>query len=84
MTEDVIENPSHYTWLPSGVEPIDISEHLSFNLGTVVNYVVRSGHKGNPVQDLKKARWHLEREIKRLEGGDVEEYVDKKGGVSRG
>ncbi len=67
---DNINHPSHYTWLPSGVEPIDIEEWLPFNRGAVVKYVIRAGHKGGPqdeITDLKKARWMLDREIARME-----------------
>jgi hypothetical protein len=49
------------------VEVIEITECLSFTLGNVVKYVCRADFKGNKLQDLKKARWYLEREIARLE-----------------
>lgn len=37
-----------------------------FHTGNAVKYILRAGKKGDPVQDLKKARWHLDREIERL------------------
>ena len=68
---DIINHPEHYT--EGGIETIDFIEakNLGFNLGNVVKYVARCGHKkskGLPVdakalQDLKKAKWYLEREI---------------------
>lgn len=61
---DPVNHPSHYTWL-GGIEVIDITEHLGFCLGNVVKYVLRADHKGEPVQDLEKARWYLDREIQR-------------------
>lgn len=62
---DAINNPGHYTWLPNGVEVIQITEHMSFCLGNVVKYVVRADHKGRPLEDLEKAAWYLNREIAR-------------------
>lgn len=57
-------NPKHYQL--GDVQPVDIAEHLSFNLGNVVKYVSRAGRKGDALTDLNKARWYLEREIGRL------------------
>ena len=57
-------NPQHYKL--GDVQPVDIAEHLSFNLGNVVKYVSRAGRKGDAVEDLLKARWYLDREIGRL------------------
>jgi len=60
-------NPSHYKSHPSGVECIDIVEWFPFNLGNTVKYIWRAGHKNkNQIEDLKKARWYLDREIERL------------------
>jgi hypothetical protein len=63
---DPINAPAHYTRFPGGVEPIDIAEHLSFNLGNALKYVARAGHKGDAVEDLKKARFYIDREIARI------------------
>ena len=66
MTDEV-NHPNHYTAHPSGVECIQITEHMGFNLGNAIKYVWRADLKGNTVQDLKKAAWYIEREIdKRL------------------
>lgn len=62
---DEVNRPKHYTQFP--VEVIEITEHLNFCLGNVVKYVCRSNFKGNKLQDLRKAKWYLEREIARLE-----------------
>lgn len=67
MTDEV-NHPNHYTAHPSGVECIQITEHMGFNLGNAIKYVWRADLKGNAVQDLKKAVWYIEREIKRREG----------------
>lgn len=59
-------NPVHYTGHPSGVECIQITEHMNFTLGNAMKYIWRAGLKGDAVGDLKKARWYLDREIARL------------------
>jgi Protein of unknwon function (DUF3310) len=56
-------NPQHYKSHPSGIECIEIAEHFSFCLGNVLKYVWRVGMKGNVLENLKKARWYLDREI---------------------
>lgn len=66
---DPVNNPKHYTSHPSGVECIDVTEHMNFNLGNCMKYIWRAGLKGNYIQDLKKAAWYLLREINRLETG---------------
>lgn len=64
---DLINNPPHYKSHPSGVECIVIVEHMSFNCGNAIKYIWRAGQKhGNLVDDLKKARWYIDREIQRL------------------
>ena len=60
-------NPEHYKSHPSGIECIQITEHMNFCLGNVVKYVFRADSKGVPIEDLKKARWYLDREIQRRE-----------------
>lgn len=60
-------NPNHYKSHPSGVECIQITEHMSFCLGNAVKYVWRAGLKSDsPIEDLEKAKWYIEREIARL------------------
>jgi len=65
IAEDPI-NPSHYRRHPSGVECIDITEHMLFNPGNAVKYIWRYMDKDDPVENLRKAQWYLEREILRL------------------
>ncbi|MEU5577802.1 DUF3310 domain-containing protein [Streptomyces huasconensis] len=67
--DDSVTHPSHYTWLPNGVEVIDITEHMNFNRGNAVKYMARAGRKSRTteLEDLKKARWYLDREIHRME-----------------
>lgn len=60
---DAVNHPQHYVSHPSGVECITITEHMGFNLGNALKYIWRADLKANAIQDLKKARWYLEREI---------------------
>lgn len=66
---DPVNRPAHYTH--GSIEVIDAIEDwkLGFHLGNVVKYVARSAHKGKQLEDLKKARWYLERAIAQLGGG---------------
>lgn len=62
-----IDHPHHYTSHPSGVECIDIAEHMSFNLGNAIKYIWRAGLKSpDVIKDLAKAHWYIGREMKRL------------------
>jgi hypothetical protein len=64
---DPVNHPSHYTEHPSGVECIQITEHMNFCLGNAVKYIWRAGLKNaNAIEDLKKARWYVDRELERL------------------
>jgi len=65
---DMVNQPPHYT--KGGIETIDFidAKELNYNLGNVVKYVARSGFKGARIEDLKKAKWYLEREINFLLG----------------
>ena len=65
---DTVNHPPHYTKHPSGVECIQITEHMGFCLGNAVKYIWRAGEKGEALEDLKKARWYLDRHIAKLEG----------------
>ncbi|KQQ98010.1 hypothetical protein ASF74_14850 [Arthrobacter sp. Leaf145] len=65
---DMVNSPAHYRTHPSGVECIQITEHMGFLLGNVIKYLWRADEKGSPLEDLRKARWYLDREIARREG----------------
>ena len=64
---DTVNHPAHYTSHPSGIECIEITRWMNFNLGNAIKYIWRAGNKGNALEDLKKARWYLDDEIKRRE-----------------
>lgn len=61
--KEKVDHPLHYKG--KRIEAIDVIEdfELNFNLGNVVKYVLRAMRKEDYIQDLKKARWYLEREI---------------------
>lgn len=63
MAEDMINQPPHYTSHPSGIECIQITEHMNFCLGNAFKYIWRADLKGNSVEDLEKAVFYLNREI---------------------
>ena len=75
--QDRVEHPSHYTWLKDlcGIEVIDITRYMNFNLGNTIKYILRAGHKSEEglsdkqkhIEDLKKALFYIKDEIKRLE-----------------
>ena len=60
---DPVNHPAHYVSHPSGVECIQITEHMGFNLGNAVKYIWRADLKADAVEDLKKAAWYIAREI---------------------
>jgi hypothetical protein len=58
-----VNHPKHY--IVKGIEPIEYieSHDFNFNLGNVIKYVSRADYKGSEIEDLKKAKWYLEKEI---------------------
>ena len=73
-----VNHPSHYTWLKElcGIEPLDICRHLDFNIGNAVRYLLRKdkvdGNKTKTekrIEDLRKAVFYIQDEIKLLEHG---------------
>lgn len=62
---DPVNHPKHYTEHPSGVECIQITEHMGFNLGNAIKYIWRADLKNDAIEDLKKAAWYIERELKK-------------------
>lgn len=67
MKHDPVHKAKHYNSHPSGVECIQIVEHLNFCCGNAIKYIWRAGLKSpDPLQDLEKARYYVDREIERL------------------
>jgi len=73
MADDDVNHPAHYCL--GGIEVIDAIEawELNYYRSNVVKYVARAAHKGQELKDLRKARWYLNREIKRLEQKSAKE-----------
>lgn len=74
LEHDSVNHPKHYTSHPSGVECIQIVEHMTFCTGNAVKYLWRAGLKEEAnkeplekrLEDLRKAAWYINREIERL------------------
>lgn len=67
IENDPVNHPQHYTRHPSGIECIEITRHMGFNCGNAIKYVWRADLKNNAIEDLKKAVWYLNDEIKKRE-----------------
>ena len=66
---EAVDHPAHYGGADNPYEAIKVIEAwgLGFNLGNAVKYVSRAGKKDDALQDLRKARWYLDREIQNME-----------------
>lgn len=70
--DSAVDHPPHYNAHPGtcacgrGIECITVAEHFNFCLGNALKYIWRAAHK-NGLEDLKKARWYIDREIARQE-----------------
>jgi len=75
-----INHPAHYN--AGVIEVIDAIESwkLGFHLGNVVKYVARADHKGDFLGDLRKAKWYLDRQIKRIESRKNENRNKRRAG----
>lgn len=64
---EMVNHPDHYGGEEDPYEAIKVIEawKLGFHLGSAVKYIARTGKKGDPIEDLEKARWYLDREIER-------------------
>jgi hypothetical protein len=60
-----VNKPKHYTSHPSGVDCIQITEHMGFNLGNAMKYIWRADLKSDAMEDLRKAEWYIRREIEK-------------------
>lgn len=64
---EAVDHPPHYNQVPE-IECIQVVRWFDFNRGNAIKYIWRAGYKGNPIEDLEKAIWYLQDEIKRLKG----------------
>lgn len=71
IIHDAVNHPLHYT--RGKIEVIDFIEdqQLPYHLGNVIKYIARAGHKGDKLEDLKKARWYLDRYINEVMGNET-------------
>ena len=67
VAADPIHHPPHYAAHPSGIECIQIVEHMVFNVGNAIKHLWRADLKGSGIEDLRKAAWYIARELQRRE-----------------
>ena len=82
-----VNHPSHYTWLKElcGIEVIDITRHMDFDLGNAIKYILRAGHKSEEgmsnnsktVEDLKKAIWYVADKAAMLSGKQMADILSE-------
>jgi hypothetical protein len=65
ILHDPVNHPTHYTSYP-GIEVIQLTRHMNFCKGNACKYIARAEFKGTEIQDLEKAIWYLQDEIKRI------------------
>lgn len=71
MSDDNVNHSAHYNnslahcKCGRRIECIDVTRHLSFNVGNAIKYLWRCDLKNSPVEDLRKAVWHIQDEIKK-------------------
>ena len=65
IMSDPVNHPRHYTSHPSGIECIQVTEHMSFCLGNATKYIWRADLKNDAIEDIDKAIWYLQREKQR-------------------
>lgn len=76
-THDPVNHPRHYTSHPSGIECIQITRHMGFNLGNAVKYIWRADLKSG-IEDLRKAAWYIQDEIRKRETAEIDAAIAKK------
>lgn len=79
MSHDPVNHPRHYTSHPSGIECIQITRHMGFNLGNAVKYIWRADLKAG-IEDLRKASWYIQDEIKKRETAETDVAIAKRAG----
>jgi hypothetical protein len=71
---ELVDHPKHYNNLGAkckcglDIECIDVVGHMDYTIGNAVKYLWRAEHKGKKLEDLKKAQWYVNHEIKKMEG----------------
>lgn len=72
MSAEKVDHPQHYGGKDNPYEAIKVIDAwgLNFRLGNAVKYICRAPHKNSRIEDLKKAAWYLNDEIRRLQEQD--------------
>lgn len=65
VDNDPVNHPQHYRSHPSGIECIQVTEHMGFNLGNAIKYLWRADLKNDAIEDMEKSVWYVQREIAR-------------------
>lgn len=67
--QEAVNHPDHYGGADNPYEAIKVIEAwgLNFNLGNAIKYICRYKRKALSLEDLKKARWYIDREIQNME-----------------
>ena len=70
--EDPVYHPKHYNINWAGEQAIETYDYINswkmgYAEGNIIKYVSRHKYKGKALQDLKKARWYLNKLITELE-----------------
>jgi hypothetical protein len=65
--KEAVNNPSHYGGADNPYEAIKVIDawDLNFNLGNTIKYIARCGKKDDEIQELEKAAWYLNNEIRK-------------------
>ena len=66
LINNPVDHPAHYTAHPSGIEAIEVCGFMGFNTGNAFKYVFRMEDKWDPIEDLKKSNWYIDRELSPL------------------
>jgi hypothetical protein len=64
---DPVNAPAHYRSHPSGIECIEVTEHMGFLIGNAIKYLWRADLKHDAIEDMRKAIWYIQREIDKRE-----------------
>ena len=62
---DNVKHPKHYTSHPSGIECIQVTQHMNFCIGNAMKYLWRADLKNDAIEDLEKAKQYIDFEIER-------------------
>lgn len=74
---DNVNHPPHYNRHPSGIECIEVVQHMGFNLGNALKYIWRCDLKHDAVEDLHKAIWYIEQEITKRENAEEAQDIQR-------